>query len=155
MTTKFGRVVTYHEGLPHIKSHDPLITWSAEIMWQTKIIMSPIPKCPWPQNLAGQWLTLSRSCLKSHMVLDSRGLVRSRNKIKHISTITMPTVTKFSSVISYHEELLFIESHDSLIMWSSKNKWPIKIIIFRLLLCLWPQNLVRWWLNLKICQSLP
>ena len=32
--TRIDRVVTYHEGLPHVKSNNPLITWSFE----TKII---------------------------------------------------------------------------------------------------------------------
>ena len=36
MTTKLDRVVSYHQGLPTIKSYDSLITWSWEIMWQTK-----------------------------------------------------------------------------------------------------------------------
>ena len=31
MTTKLGRVVTYHKGLSVINSLDPLITWSFEI----------------------------------------------------------------------------------------------------------------------------
>ena len=35
MTTKFGRVLTYHEGLPSLKSHDPLIMWFCEITQQT------------------------------------------------------------------------------------------------------------------------
>ena len=40
MATKFGRVVTCHEGLPPIKPHDPLITWSFEITSQTKTVVS-------------------------------------------------------------------------------------------------------------------
>ena len=31
MVTKLCRVVTYHEGLPTIRSHDPLTTWSCKI----------------------------------------------------------------------------------------------------------------------------
>ena len=31
MATKPDRVVTYYEGLPPLKSHDPLITWSCKI----------------------------------------------------------------------------------------------------------------------------
>ena len=38
MATKLCRVVIYHEGLPSIKSHGPLITWSFETTWQTKTI---------------------------------------------------------------------------------------------------------------------
>ena len=32
MATKLGRVVTCNEELPLIKSHDPSITWSREVM---------------------------------------------------------------------------------------------------------------------------
>ena len=53
MTTKHGRVATYHDGLQLIKSHDPLITWSCRITWQTKIIISPLTKCLCPPNSAG------------------------------------------------------------------------------------------------------
>ena len=38
MAIKLGRGVTYHEGVPPIKSHDPLITWSCKITRQTKPI---------------------------------------------------------------------------------------------------------------------
>ena len=37
MTTKPGRVVTYHAGHPPIKSHDPLIMRSFVIMSQPKL----------------------------------------------------------------------------------------------------------------------
>ena len=32
MTIKLGRVVTYLEGLLHIKQNDPLVLWSFKIM---------------------------------------------------------------------------------------------------------------------------
>ena len=53
MTTKLGRMVTYLEGLLTIKSFSALITWSCKVMWQTKTIISPLPKCLGPPNLAG------------------------------------------------------------------------------------------------------
>ena len=43
MTTKLGRVVTSHEIRGASKSHDALITWSREIMWQTKNISTRVP----------------------------------------------------------------------------------------------------------------
>ena len=43
MATSLGRMVTYFEQLLTIKSFNPLITWSYEITWQTKVIMSPLP----------------------------------------------------------------------------------------------------------------
>ena len=38
MISKLCRVVTYHEGLAPIKSHDRLIRWSCEITWHIKSI---------------------------------------------------------------------------------------------------------------------
>ena len=40
--TKLGRVVTYHpvKGLPPVKLHEPLITWSSNISWQIKFIIN-------------------------------------------------------------------------------------------------------------------
>ena len=37
----------------HKVRHDLLITWSFEIMWQTKTIISLLPECLWPPDLAG------------------------------------------------------------------------------------------------------
>ena len=56
MTTKLGKMVTYLEGLLPIKLNDALIMWSSKITWKTKTIISPIPQCLWPPNLAGQYL---------------------------------------------------------------------------------------------------
>ena len=36
MATTLCRMVTYSEGFPPIKSHDPIATWSLEITGQTK-----------------------------------------------------------------------------------------------------------------------
>ena len=53
MPTKLGRVVTYNEELPPIKSHDPLNTWPYKITWQTKFIITPLPEWLRPPNLVG------------------------------------------------------------------------------------------------------
>ena len=58
MVTKFGRMVTYLDGLLLIKSHDRLIRWSCKITWQTKIITSPLSQCSCSPNLVEWWLTL-------------------------------------------------------------------------------------------------
>ena len=55
--------VTYLEWLQHLKSHEPLITWSCKIMKQTKIIVSPVLQCVWPLNFAEWWLTIRGYCL--------------------------------------------------------------------------------------------
>ena len=41
MATKHGKVVTYCERFPLIKPHDPLITWSYELMWLIEYIIFP------------------------------------------------------------------------------------------------------------------
>ena len=43
MTTKLSKMVTYLDGLLRLKSHDHLVTWSCEINWQTKSIISSMP----------------------------------------------------------------------------------------------------------------
>ena len=53
ITTNRGRVVAYHEGLLPIKLHEVLITWSYEVMSQTKNV-SPQPQYLWPPNLV-EW----------------------------------------------------------------------------------------------------
>ena len=42
MDTKLGKVETYCEELSPKKFHSSLQTWSREVMWQIKIIKSPI-----------------------------------------------------------------------------------------------------------------
>ena len=61
LATKLGTMITYLDRFPPLKSHDSLITWSDEITWKTKTIISPIPQCLWLQNLVRWWLNLSGS----------------------------------------------------------------------------------------------
>ena len=42
MATKLGRIVTYIEGLLLMEI---LVTWSCEITWPTRTIISPLPQC--------------------------------------------------------------------------------------------------------------
>ena len=52
MATKLVRLVTYHEGLPPIKSNDTWTMRFCEIAWQTKNVISPLLEYLRPQNLA-------------------------------------------------------------------------------------------------------
>ena len=54
MATKPKRMITYVDGFLPIKSHDPLITWSCKITWQTKIIISSLLQWLWPPNVVGR-----------------------------------------------------------------------------------------------------
>ena len=48
----------------------------------------------------------------------SRGLVRSRDKLKHTSTSTMPMTIEPGRVVTYHEGRPTIMSHEPLNTWS-------------------------------------
>ena len=50
--TNLDSVMTYHEGLPPIKPHDPFITWSSEITSQPKINITSLPGWLWPPNFS-------------------------------------------------------------------------------------------------------
>ena len=50
MGTVDGKVVTYRDGLPPIKSHDHLNKRSFEVTWEIKYITSPIAEALWAPN---------------------------------------------------------------------------------------------------------
>ena len=86
IATKLGRVVTYHKGLPPIKSHDPLITCSFEITWQTGNIISLL-HIPTATKL-GRMMTYSERLL--FITLLNPLLTRSCNITWQINTIIFP-----------------------------------------------------------------
>ena len=52
MATKLGRLVTQRdEELPPITSHDHLIKWLCEVMWQIKYIIYLLPVDQWSPNV--------------------------------------------------------------------------------------------------------
>ena len=73
-TPKLDRMVNYLEGLPHIQLLDSFVTWSCEIPWQTKTILSPVLQCLWPPILAGCWRTFPGSYPESHMTFNQEFL---------------------------------------------------------------------------------
>ena len=69
-------------GLPRIKSENSQNTWSHEIKWQIKHVISLLPLDLWPLNVARWWLTIKRlPPTKSHNPL-KHDLLRSRDKLK-------------------------------------------------------------------------
>ena len=50
MVTKFVRVVTYHEELTPISSHEPSMKWSCVLTLQIKDIISTFAEDPWTPN---------------------------------------------------------------------------------------------------------
>ena len=110
MATKLGRMVTYSEGLPPVKSNDPLITWK-----QTKNI---------PQLLSGyghQALQGGNLPARAHTLQD--GNLPSRAPTHYISASRVPMTTKLGKMVTYLDGLLPIKSHDPLIAWPCKVRW--------------------------------
>lgn len=96
MVLRYGRVVTYHEGLPQITSLDPWITWFFEITRQAKMILSSNQSDYGVEiSLSGGLLWDAHSYrvtwLLSHVVLWDH-----LTNLKHISTTTMSVAIKFS-----------------------------------------------------------
>ena len=81
ITTKLGSMVTYLKRLPSIKSRESLITWSCEIMWQTKTIISPQIQCLLTPNLLEWWLTPT---VKVTLSFDYETNLRSRCNSKNL-----------------------------------------------------------------------
>ena len=71
----------YLDGLLPIKLHEPLIMWSCKITWQPKIIVSALPQCLWPPNMASWWLA-TRDFHPCYSTLWPPGLKSSRGKLK-------------------------------------------------------------------------
>ena len=93
LTTKLSRIRTYFEGLLPINLLNSLVTWSCEITWQTKTIISPIQQCLWPPILAGWW-DIEGLLPWSHMTLWLRVPTRSLDKLK-------PLYLHYCSVYGY------------------------------------------------------
>ena len=82
VATKLGRVVTYHQGFPPIKSRNLLITWSGRIKSQNKAVylhyITPMA------TKLGRVVTYLEGLLriKSHMALESCRFARPCEKLK-------------------------------------------------------------------------
>ena len=126
--SKRGRVVNYYEGFLSIKWHDPLFMLSFEITGQTRNTISLVPEWLWPPNFAAGWqLALMGSKSQRNITVSSRGLARSRDKLKrlylHYHSATKLMATKPGRIVT-------IKPHKALIMWSCKVTWQMKTVLF-------------------------
>ena len=69
VATTLCRMVNYLNGALSIKSYNTLIIWTCKVTWQMKTIISLLPDCLLPPNLAGWWLTLRGSDCYSNLTL--------------------------------------------------------------------------------------
>ena len=114
MAMTFGGMVTYHEGLLTIKSHNVLIMWSCKVMWQTKIIISST--------------RVSMTTKLDRMVTYFETL--KKKSYIHMNDNLTWWVTTY-------------KLHQPLITWSCKIKWKTKTIISPLQECLWQPHLTE------------
>ena len=158
MATKRGRRVTYHEGLPPIKSLEPLITWFGRS--RDKIKTSPLPLCLWPPNLVAGDLPRRTP---SHIVTWCFDQVISwdhvSNQNHYVSATAVLIAIKLGKTVSYFEQLSPIKLLDPLITCSCKLMWQTIIIIMSPLslfittklgrFVTWgaPIHIVKWLLN--------
>ena len=86
MTTNLGKKVIYLDELQlqSLKSHDLSMTWSYELTRQSKTIISLLAHCLWPPNLASWWLAMRRFHPHCYSTIWSRGLTKSRDKLKSV-----------------------------------------------------------------------
>ena len=62
------------------------------VFQEKRTFISLLSQCLWPTNLAGLWLTISGSRSKSLLFFWSRGLTRSREKLKQYLTFTTVSI---------------------------------------------------------------
>ena len=147
MPTKFGRMLTYFDGLLPIKSHYCSIMWLCKITWQTKTITSPTHYNLCPVNLAVIPLRGCYPCYSthwSHLFLWDH----ETNQNQYISTTKITMATKIVSSVTYHERVPSIEPYDALVTWSCEITWPTKTILSPLPR-LWQWNFVGMWLTMS------
>ena len=110
MNTKTGRLVTYDNGKPFMKSHSTMRIWSRDVIRQIKNVISPLLQGKWPPNFAGSWF-MGRVTYPW-----SWGDVT--NWKRNISSSENPMATKLIRAATSVKRNPPRKSHDTLIMWS-------------------------------------
>ena len=152
LANKLGMMVTYLDRLLPITSYDPLISWFCKITCHTKTISITTVLTT---TKLGRMVTLQR-----YDVTWGEALIKLYDntntfsweftwQTKKISTIKMYMAAKHYRMVTNLEGLLPMVLLDPLITWSCGITWQTKTI-FPLPQCLWPQNLIRWWLSSSV-----
>ena len=122
--------------------HDPLTTWSREVTWQVKSLISPIPQSLWPPILTRRWLMMRITQPLCHMTLWPRVTWSHVTKWElSISSSKSSMINKLSRVVTNDQGNSPIVSHDSLTTKSREVTWQTKNKIYSLAQRLWPPNL--------------
>lgn len=91
--------MTYHDGLPPMKSKDPLIEWSFQITWQIEHLLSSPIQCLLTLNMVGWWLIARDSTFKNTWPFNYMNNVRVRGNI-YISPFALLMVTKLRTMLT-------------------------------------------------------
>lgn len=131
IATTLGRLMSYHERLPLVKSHEPLITCSRRITRLSETIISRLPPCLCPPNLTYleqlEWLHSIRSFPScSHMVLWSCSLASLRDKLDMLYRRYHKVMTIKPGKKVTHFEV--IKSCNPLNTWSSGSLEKLKTL---------------------------
>ena len=126
IATKLGRVATYCEGLPPIKSYGTLTTW-VFLRSCDKLKALDLHYHNSVATKLGRMVTFLEGLvqIKSHYPLIT-WLCEIMWQIKNISTVSILMATRFGSAVTYLEGLPPKESDCPLITWSCEIIWQIK-----------------------------
>ena len=131
------------------------------------MFLSPLsPQRLWIPNLARWWLTKRGSHPLSHMILWSRSILRSPDKLSslylHYHSAyehqawhggDLPWEAPIVAVISCFDHVVLLHQltklMDYLVAWFCDITWQTKTIVSLLPQCLWPSNLAGWWFTWK------
>ena len=132
--------ITWHERLPSIKSHDPLIMWSCKITWHDRLNCYVFTvRVPMAIKICTMVTYLVELLpIKSH---DPQMTWYIKT---NTCSIYLPIATKLGRMVIYLYRLLPIKSYEPLITWSCKIMWNTKTIIFEPVEYLWSPNLAGW-----------
>ena len=93
VTTRLGRVGIYIEEFPSINLHNPLITWSCKITWNTRYVISLLQQGLWPLNFLRWWNTIRTFHLQNYTNLWIRGHLMPHDKLKTLYPLTQGLLT--------------------------------------------------------------
>ena len=131
MASKIGRVVTYHEGFPPIKSHDGL----KRSFGKLKPLHHQYDSAYGPK-VDGMVTIMKES---THKVTQNFGHV----------VLTLNIDTKLDRMVTYHERPPAVKAYYPLITWFYNITWETITTISPLQQGLGPPNVTKWWLRMR------
>ena len=154
MASKLCRLVTYLHLLLPTKSHNPFITWSCKITWQTKTIISPPPQC-WRLSTMSGWSLILRVSYPCYSILWLRSLARSSHKLRPLYLHNHEAYGHQSwQRCGLPWGVPTHNIYDFLITWLCKITWQNKNVL-PLPQRLWPRHLAVWSMVTYLEQLVP